>query len=192
MQKKQTSDFKSLITKEDYERLIKQFKGKGKTDFQTNHYFDTARFSLKALDTSLRVRERDDDDISLTYKRKKGYNMDVRTVQIDKDKFHEIRANGAVNIPEIDEELAKLIKDQKLINFLSLSTLRLALPYYSGTLAIDKSEYLGATDYEIEYSTESYHQGKDEFIKIIGDLNINYKKCDKKIQRAYNRLKEIN
>ena len=63
MEKNTDVEFKSLITKEEYDRLIKQFKG-SKQDFQTNHYFDTVRFSLKALDVSVRVRER--DDISLT------------------------------------------------------------------------------------------------------------------------------
>ena len=75
---------------------------------------------------------------------------------------------------------------------MSLSTLRTYLPYSNGVLNIDKSTYLDTTDYEIEYSSKSYHQGKDEFIQLINDLNINYKKSNKKIQRAYARLKEIN
>lgn len=189
MNNKTEAEFKSLITKEEYERLLNLFEG-SKSDFQTNHYFDTTRFSLKALDASVRVRER--EDFSLTYKRKKGYNIDVRTVLIDKEKFEEIKNTGVINIPEIQEELQKLIKDQKLVNFLSLSTFRTYLPYSNGILNIDKSEYLDTIDYEIEYSAKSYHQGKEEFIKLINDLKISYKKSDKKIKRAYNRLKELN
>ena len=70
MQKNYEIEFKSLITEEEYNRLMEKFKG-NKVDFQTNHYFDTARFSLKALDCSFRVRERDTFEINL--KRKKGY-----------------------------------------------------------------------------------------------------------------------
>lgn len=62
-------EFKTLLSKEEYERLMELFKG-NRTDFQTNHYFDTPRFSLKALDASLRVRER--EDLELTLKRKKA------------------------------------------------------------------------------------------------------------------------
>ena len=189
MQKTIDVEFKSLITKEEYDRLMEQFQG-SKSDCQTNHYFDTSRFSLKALDASLRVRER--ESFELTYKRKKGYNIDIRTVQIDKKEFDRIKETGVVNIPEITEELFKLIKDQKLVNFLSLSTNRIFLPYSNGVLNIDESHYLGITDYEIEYSSKSYHQGKEEFIKLINDLNIQYKKSDKKIKRAYARLKEMN
>ena len=188
MEKNAAVEFKSLITEEEYNRLIEQFKG-SKQDFQTNHYFDTVRFTLKALDASLRVRER--NDISITYKHKKGYNMDVKTVVIDKEKFEQIKATGKIDIPEISDEIYKLIKDQKLVNFMSLSTLRTYLPYGNGILSIDKSLYLDTVDYEIEYSTKSYHQGKEEFIKLINDLKINYKKSNKKIQRAYARLKEI-
>ena len=48
MQKSTEVEFKSLLTREEYERLMDQFKG-NRTDLQTNHYFDTSRFSLKAL-----------------------------------------------------------------------------------------------------------------------------------------------
>ena len=68
MQKSTEVEFKSLLTREEYERLMDQFKG-NRTDLQTNHYFDTSRFSLKALDASLRVRER--DSFELTLKKKK-------------------------------------------------------------------------------------------------------------------------
>ena len=57
MNNKTDAEFKSLITKEEYERLIELFAG-SKSDYQTNHYFDTTRFSLKALDASIRVRQR--------------------------------------------------------------------------------------------------------------------------------------
>lgn len=189
MQKTQNTDveFKSLLTKEEYDFLMKEFKGK--TDFQTNHYFDTERFSLKALDASLRVRER--NDFSLTYKRKKGYSTDVRTVEITKEQFEEIKKTGTVEIPEIADELSSVIKDQKIFNFLSLSTLRMYLPFEEGVLNIDKSEYCGITDYEVEYSSKSYHQGKDTFIKFINDYGIKYKKSDKKIKRAFNAYKDM-
>lgn len=189
MQKATDVEFKSLITKDEYDRLIETFKDISKTDEQTNHYFDTARFSLKALDTSVKVRER--DDLSLTYKNKKGYNVTVKTEIITPEKFKEIKETGIIDIPEMAEDITKLIKDQKLVNFMSVSTHRTYLPYLSGILNIDKTTYLDVTDYEIEYATKSFHQGKEEFIQIINDLQIQYKKSDKKIKRAYSRLKEI-
>lgn len=188
MQKSPSAEFKSLLTEEEYTRLIDIFKG-SRTDFQTNHYFDTARFSLKALDTSLRVRER--ETLELTVKRKKGYMININSVTITPEQFEEIKNTGYVQIPEIKNDISPLIGEQKLINFLSLSTYRLFFSYKTGVLFIDKSSYLGVTDFEIEYVAQSYHQGKKEFIELINELNIQYKKADKKIKRAYNAYKRL-
>lgn len=181
-------EFKTLLTKEEYERLLEKFKG-NRSDYQTNHYFDTPRFSLKALDASLRVRER--DELEMTLKRKKGYSMQETTIPIDQDAFNEIKATGIAPESEIRVELAALIGNQKLVNFLSLSTLRMYMPFKTGVLFIDKSDYLGMTDYELEYEAKTYSGGKKEFIQIISELEIQYKKSDKKIKRAYNAFKRL-
>lgn len=181
-------EFKSLLTEVEYNKLMDTFKN-AKYDFQTNHYFDTNRFSLKALNTSLRVRER--DDLELTFKRKKGYNTELKSVPITREEFEELKQTGVVKQEELAGEVYGLIKDQKLNNFLSLSTLRCFVPYASGILNIDKSEYLGFVDYEIEFASKSYHQGKADFIQIINDFGIQYKKSDKKIKRAFNALKNM-
>lgn len=197
MQKGTEVGFKSLITEEEYNRLINQFKG-GKIDYQTNHYFDTPRFSLKGYSTSLRVRER--DTLEITLKRKKGYSINVNTFEITNEQFQDIVENGIIPFPEIQNILSPLIGEQRVYRFLSLATERLFLPYDNGILFIDKSNYTfyiddktysGYQDYEIEYVSQSYYQGKKEFIDLITNLNIKYNKADKKIKRAYTILKGL-
>ena len=90
------------------------------------------------------------------------------------------------------EEVVNLIGDQKLINFMSLSTVRMFFAYKNGVLFIDKSEYLGICDYELEYEAKSYHAGKQEFISIISELGIKYKRSEKKVKRAFNAYKMLN
>ena len=189
MQKGTDVEFKSLLTEKEYEKLIEYFESQAKSDYQTNHYFDTKRFSLKALNTSLRVRQR--EDFELTFKRKKGYNTELKSVKISKEDFKELRETGVVTQEELANDITNLIKEQKLVNFLSLSTLRHYVPYGSGILNIDKSEYVGITDYEIEFTSRNYHQGKSDFIKIISEFGIQYKKSEKKIKRAFNALKNL-
>ena len=41
-------EFRTLLSEEEYNRLMERFKG-NRMDLQTNHYFDTKRFSLKAM-----------------------------------------------------------------------------------------------------------------------------------------------
>lgn len=187
MQKSTEVEFKTLLTREEYERLMDKFKG-NRTDLQTNHYFDTSRFSLKALDASLRVRER--DTFELTLKKKKGYTIQEFTLPINEEVFNVIKETGYVPDSELKNELIPIIGEQKLNNFLSLSTFRMFFPYKKGILFIDKSSYLGVTDYELEYEAKNYHDGKKEFIQIIGELQIQYKKSEKKIKRAFNAFKK--
>ena len=188
MQKSVEVEFKTLLSKEEYERLMDQFKG-NRMDLQTNHYFDTSRFSLKALDASLRVRER--ESLELTLKRKKGYIIQEFNLPINKEIFEEIKTTGVLPEGELKNELSNLIGEQKINNFLSLSTLRMFFAYNNGVLFIDKSQYLGITDYELEYEAKSYHAGKKEFVQIINELGIQYRKSEKKVRRAYNAYKRI-
>jgi uncharacterized protein YjbK len=188
MQKSVEVEFKTLLSKEEYERLMDQFKG-NRMDLQTNHYFDTSRFSLKALDASLRVRGR--ESLELTLKRKKGYIIQEFNLPINKEIFEEIKTTGVLPEGELKNELSNLIGEQKINNFLSLSTLRMFFAYNNGVLFIDKSQYLGITDYELEYEAKSYHAGKKEFVQIINELGIQYRKSEKKVRRAYNAYKRI-
>lgn len=186
MQRSLEVEFKSLLTKEEYERLADMFKG-SRSDVQTNHYFDTPRFSLKALDSSLRVRER--DSLELTLKKKKGYAMQEYTLPITEEMFEEIKQTGVIPDSELKNELAPLIGEQKLNNFLSLSTLRMMTQYKKGVLFLDKSTFCGVTDYELEYEAKNYIEGKKEFIELITELQIQYKKSEKKVLRAFKAFK---
>jgi len=188
MQTSTEVQFKTLLTLEEYNKLMDKFKG-NRMDLQTNHYFDTPRFSLKALDSSLRVRER--DSLELTLKRRKGYSLKELSLPIDNDTFEEIRSTGVIPNSDIKTELASLIGNQKLVNFISLSTLRMFFQYKNGILFIDKSKYLDIIDYELEYEAKNYNEGKKDFIKLIGELGIQYKKSEKKIKRAFKAYKRM-
>lgn len=188
MQSATQAEFKTLLSKEEYNRLMEKFKG-NRIDYQTNHYFDTTRFSLKASDTSLRVRER--ETLELTLKRKKGYSIQDFTFPINDDIFEEIKKTGYLPEGNIKNEVTSLIGTQKIVNFMSLSTKRLFFAYGNGIIFIDESKYLGLVDYELQYEAKNQHDGKKEFIQLLSDLNIKYKRTEKKIKRAYNALKTI-
>lgn len=182
------AEFKTLLTKEEYDRLFKKFNN-NHIDYQTNHYLDTPRFTLKACEASLRVRER--DVFTLTLKRRKGYSIQENSLQITKEMFEEIKETGCLPEGSLNNEVLNLIGNQKLENFMSLSTKRLFLYYGSGILFIDETTYLGITDYELEYEAKNYQDGKKEFIQLLVDLNVKYKRSEKKIKRAYNALKNL-
>ena len=72
---------------------------------------------------------------------------------------------------------------------MSLSTFRIFFPHKHGVLAIDKCEYLGETDYELEFQASTRDLGKKDFVETVKELGIIYKKGETKIKRAYNALK---
>lgn len=52
-------EFKNLLTKVEYEKLLNAFNVKDEQIIcQTNHYFDTPDFTLKDLGSALRIREK--------------------------------------------------------------------------------------------------------------------------------------
>lgn len=190
MQSSTQVEFRTLLSKDEYTRLVEKFKSQSKYDIQTNHYFDTAIFSLKAFDASLRVRERD-NLLELTLKRKKGYNIQEFRQTITKDEFDETRNTGFLPDGQVKDEISNLIGTQKIENFMSLSTKRIGFVYDKGIVFIDENNYLNVTDYELEYEAKTLHEGKAEFIKLISDFQIKYRKADKKISRAYHALRNI-
>jgi len=178
--------YRTLLTSSEYELLIKQFEG-CPSNSQTNYYFDTKRFTLKASDITLRVKRKDSLQIGL--KRKKNYNQIDIPADITEKEFQEILDTGVINIKSISQEIAPFIKDQLLVNYLTLTTYRIFLPYKHGILAIDKVDYLGMTDYELEFQASNAYSGKDEFVQTVKELGIKYKKAEPKLKRAFNELK---
>lgn len=181
-------DLRTLLTLEEYERIMSNFSN---PDFQTNHYFDTSRFSLKAEDCSLRVRER--ETFELVFKIKKSYETVTFSDMITKEQLEKMVETGDIPKGDVKPEVKRIIKDQKLVNFMNLSTVRLFMQCKNGVVYLDKSTYCGMTDYELYYNpTTNYYQGRKEFVELIRDFNIVYKKCEKKIIRTYEALKRFN
>ena len=187
MAKEVTAEFKTLLTKSEYDSIYKKFK-QYSGNLQTNYYFDTKRFTLKASDAVLRIKRR--DGLLLTFERKKGYNILRIDEEISEDQFNELINNGIIPSEKIEEEVKEIIKGQNIINFMNLSTYRISFPYKKGKLSLDKCEYVDTVDYELEYEASNREMGKMEFIEIIKEFGIAYKKSQLKLKRAYDALRK--
>lgn len=188
MSKELEIEFKTLLTKEEYVKLCTKFQ-ECKRNLQINYYFDTSRFTLKASDIGLRVRMMDKDRYIITLKKKKGYALQEFNETINKETFDEFLNTGIIPIEEIRKEVEDIIKGQILKNYMSLSTYRISFPYKKGYLAIDKCKYVDTIDYELEYEATSYESGKREFVELVREFGIVYKKSQPKIKRAYDALR---
>ena len=186
MAKELEVEFKTLLTKSEYTKLAAMFADKP-SNTQVNYYFDTPRFTLKASDIGLRVRQR--DTYELTLKRKKGYALIEINETLSEEDFQTFLKTGVIPSQSINNDLSEIIKGQNIINYMSLSTYRITFPYKNGIIALDKCEYVNKVDYELEYHTSQYEDGKKTFIELIKTNNLVYKKSQPKIKRAYDALK---
>ena len=187
MAKEITAEFKTLLTKAEYDRIyetIKEHPG----NLQTNYYFDTKRFTLKATDAVLRVKHR--ETYTLTLERKKGYNVIRIDEEMTEEEFKDLVENGIIHNEKIANEVNDIIKGQKILNFMNLATYRISVPYKKGKLSLDRCEYVNTVDYELEYEVSNRNTGKLEFVQIIKDYNIAYKKSQVKLKRAYDALRK--
>lgn len=187
MSKELEIEFKTLLTREEYLRLCEMFADK-RGNLQVNYYFDTPRFTLKATEVGLRVRK--SDKYVITLKKKKGYALQEINETISEETFNQFLSTGIVPVEEIKVELDDIIKDQLLKNYMTLSTYRISFPYKKGIIAIDKCKYVDTVDYELEYEATSYEAGKREFVELVREFKVTYKKSQPKIKRAYDALKK--
>ncbi|MCM3114273.1 CYTH domain-containing protein [Neobacillus sp. MER 74] len=181
-------EFKNILTKNEYERLLRFFKvDKNQIFKQENHYFDTPNFSLKSKETALRIR-------------KKGLNYEMTLKQPATVGLLETNQT----ISEDDAQLAirtgklptgiiqRLIEESKvpystIEYFGSLITERVEFEYQQGLLVLDHSIYLDTEDYELEYEVENYQNGEKLFIELLEQFKIPTRLTENKIRRFYYR-----
>ena len=104
MAKQLEHEFKTMLTNEEHRTVMNHF-GEHKANIQTNYYFDTTRFTLKASEIGLRVRKRENVDYEITCKRKKGYVAQVLNEFITKEQFYEFLETGIIPSENIRKDL---------------------------------------------------------------------------------------
>ncbi len=176
-------EFKTFITKEKYEGLLKIFNLENNVFKQTNHYFDTANLDLDSKEVVLRIRQ-------------KGLNYKLTSKSHSKEGAYE------THILLNEQEANKMLMDGFDANMIhlphyvrkvsELSTHRVSTAYKNGIIFFDKSVYYGKTDYEIEYEADNFDQGQRDFESFLLEYDIPFVKSIRKSFRAYEQLKNIN
>ena len=173
-------EFKTFITKEQYESLIKEFGLDNNIFMQTNHYFDTEDTKLMNEKTVLRIRQKG-SNYKLTKKTRANVGADETHILLTKEKADEMLANGFdADIIEIPYYVKKIAE---------LSTFRASTPYKNGTIFFDKRVYYEHVDYEIEYEVDDIQSGQVDFKNFLDSHNIIYNESIRKSKRAYDNRK---
>ncbi|MFZ7944604.1 MULTISPECIES: CYTH domain-containing protein [Bacillaceae] len=186
-------EFKNMLTKKEYEQLLKEFKIKdGQIFSQENHYFDTADFSLKETGAALRIRQKG-GAYEMTLKQPNEVGL-LETNQT----LSRVEASLAMNQGQLPYGIIQeLIAEQgipfsKIDYFGSLTTNRVEFQYKNGLLVLDHSSYMGIDDYELEYEVDSFTEGQKIFLELLAQFGIPKRKTENKILRFYNqRYKQL-
>ncbi|MGL5915860.1 MAG: CYTH domain-containing protein [Culicoidibacterales bacterium] len=177
-------EFKNLLTREDFERLSQYFPLPTAHE-QTNTYFDTPDFKIKALGGALRIRSKGERyECTLKLPHESGDGLNEFTQQIPKAASqHSLeQLNTATHVLELLSQAG--IAKETLIVLTSLKTFRRELAFQGGLLVFDESFYSDVHDFELEFEYHSFEQGQAIFQKLLADYEIPVLMAHSKIKRA--------
>jgi uncharacterized protein YjbK len=181
-------EFKNLVTKEEFNCLLKEFSiSNHQFILQQNHYFDTASFSLKDNKAALRIRLKN-NSYTLTLKQTISEGMLETHQSLTHEEAKAILDGSFILHGDIFDIITGLQIEPNEIKYLgTLETNRAEIKYLSGILVFDHSHYLNKDDYEIEYEAENYKQGKQDFYNMLKKYHIPIRETENKIRRFFNK-----
>ncbi|MBC2014759.1 CYTH domain-containing protein [Listeria welshimeri] len=182
-------EFRNLLTKEEYDRLVENFRVKEDDFFeQTNYYLDTANFGLKERNSALRIRKVE-TQYQLTLKTPEARGLMETTQILGDDQATAIISGANIPVGQVRDMLIEIgINHEDLQVFGSLKTIRAEKDYKKGLLVFDKNFYSSISDFDLEYEVSDYDKGKEIFDKLLKEYQITNHPAENKVARFYNHI----
>lgn len=167
-------EFKSMLTEEEYTRILDAFPFT--TYRQKNEYLDTIDYQFSQQKKGCRIRTKN-STFELTIKT--PITQDETEEQnwiLTDDQYHQFRQTR-------DLSHINPLFSQPLITIGTVETIRSEAAYKSGVLMIDHSIYEFHEDYEVEFEVTDPKQGKAEFEHFLHEFKLPYRPAEKKLVR---------
>ncbi|WP_223633897.1 CYTH domain-containing protein [Planococcus sp. 4-30] len=184
MTKELEIEFKNMLTKEEYKRLLEDFAALHDGPItQHNHYFDTANFRLKEQLSALRIRNKSGRfECTLKVPAPVGhYEITDKLTKEQARRMLELETFEATEVSLALRELEIPLTALKPIG--TLTTHRVEFEYLGGLLVIDHSEYNGHEDFELEFEVADAETGHEDFLNFLQQQGIPVRPARKKIAR---------
>ncbi|SCS53100.1 CYTH domain-containing protein [Staphylococcus caeli] len=184
-------EFKQLLTQSQYQAIYKMYFQEMNPFSQTNYYIDTPQFDLKAHQSALRIRVKENEyEMTLKIPAEVGlmeYNFKTNIVpELDKRITRDMLPN------EIIEQLTLMKVDiSQLVVLGALKTQRMEKVVNGNLLVLDHSHYLDTEDFELEFEVEDYDDGLIQFNNILKKFNMTHEIPDNKVQRFFTRKSKL-
>ncbi len=181
---------KTLINESDYNRLYSKYSTKYPPYSQTNYLFYDESVSLKDSRLALRIRiKKGKGEFTLKIDLDEG-KLEINQQLSEQDLSHFLKEG---KLP--DGEVISEINKNKLANinhlkvFAILKTIRFDIKGDDYLLSIDKSDYLGTTDYEIECESSSMETATKYLKEFLEKESVPYLRNTKsKLKRVKEKL----
>jgi len=185
-------EFKNMLLKEEFDRLLTHFHIKSSDFFkQENHYFDTLDFALKQQGSALRIREKE-GRFEMTLKQPHPDGLLESNEMLSEEQAHDLLNGSPIMNGIINTQIASMnITTDDLHYFGSLVTERAEMSYLGGLLVLDCSSYLNVKDYEVEYEVSNRDKSKPIFLNLLSELDIPVRKTQNKVKRFYLQKKKL-
>ncbi|MBP1969050.1 uncharacterized protein YjbK [Virgibacillus natechei] len=178
-------EYKNLLTKEEFDRLLYNLPFPEQSKTQTNYYFETKDYALKNMGSALRIREKD-GAYQLTLKEPHDDGLlethDSLTKKEAADWFQ-----GAISPkPNTTKQLrAKGVSPDSLHYYGNLTTKRRETAYNDALIVLDFSTFNGKEDYELEVEASSKKIGIHVFESLLAAHDIQRRNTPNKIERFF-------
>lgn len=186
-------EFKNLLTEQEYNLLLEQLNIRSETaNKQVNYYFDTADMLLKEHKSALRIRKKGGEYV-LTLKEPHPDGLLETHQKCTETEAINAMETGDIPQGQVTEQIRRLTSvSEAQFNYIGeLSTKRLEIHEPDGLIVLDKSEYLGKVDYELEFETSARTAGEAAFKRLLNDYGIPQRKTKNKIERFYERSLQL-
>lgn len=178
-------EFKNLLTKDEFDRLLRHYPFPKKPDIQINYYFDTESQWLAQHHYALRIREKN-HKYTLTLKQPHGHHI-LET----HDELSESEALSWMNghiIPK--QNTTRQLNDIQIsptdLTYLGqLKTERYSYALDDKTIVLDYSMYNGQFDYELEVEATNEDLAISFFNQLLDRHQIKKRHTPNKIERFF-------
>ncbi|WP_062197618.1 CYTH domain-containing protein [Massilibacterium senegalense] len=178
-------EFKNLLTKTEFYKLLHHFQLTGKDFFiQQNAYFDTRQFHLKDHTCALRIRRKHGKQV-LTLKEPYKEGLLETHQLLNEQEAQTLRVEGKLPEGSVKKGIFPITQQNPLVLLGELSTKRAHIPFKDGLLVLDVSTYLQCEDYEVEYEVSDFQKGESIFLDLLSQFNIPKRTTKNKIQRFF-------
>lgn len=184
-------EFKNILTKAEYDLLLDAYPFPHDGVEQTNYYFETVGLHLKDKGAALRIRKKNGKFI-LTLKEPYGDGLLETHDELTAEEAASWLNGKPIDKENVSKQLEKMaIRTADLKYYGSLATERRELVDGNVLLVLDRSEYNGQEDYELELEAQRFDQGEKRFNEILESHQIGKRRTPNKIERFFMSLKNL-